>query len=526
MRNGSVHLNHSPGYQSTLDSSVLGPDETLPLIRALCDNLAVAGVVYCHWKSNDALDRSARGENDLDLLVRRADIQRFTEVLCALGFKEAKLPPTRQMPGVLDYHGLDEASGRLVHVHAHYQLIIGEDMTKNVHLPLEGPYLASATRVELFPMPEPSIELIVFVIRMMLKHATWDTALTGIGKLKPAERRELDYLQTRADHARMHELLKAHLPNINPHLLDRCLDALSSGASLWSRLRAGSQLQRALRAHTRYNVWTDSLLKMGRRGVRGCQRRLVKVAPRTFAQPRKRLTRGGTIIAVVGGDGAGKSTVVDAAQRWLGKQLDVLPAHMGKPEWSWLTIVTRGLLGLVRRIKWADYASFADARYTADGTASFPGYALLLRELCTARDRYRTYAKMRRYATNGGFVVCDRFPLRQIQLMDGPQIPHLVPAEKTSSLIRLLARWEADYYARILSPDLLIVLRLDPEIAINRVVDRAIALGQREDAAAVRLRNQEIWQADWSDSRAYVIDASQSAEHVISELKALIWSRL
>ena len=102
---------------------------TLSLVYKLCKALEAEGVVYCHWKSNAALDRSARGDNDLDLLVSRADVQRFTEILHQLGFKEAWVPPEQQMPGVLDYYGYDGDANRLVHVHAHYQLILGHHMT-------------------------------------------------------------------------------------------------------------------------------------------------------------------------------------------------------------------------------------------------------------------------------------------------------------------------------------------------------------------------------------------------------------
>ncbi|MEJ2599929.1 MAG: hypothetical protein P8Z00_16465 [Anaerolineales bacterium] len=50
----------------------------LVLIRRLSQALETEGITYCHWKSNNALDRSENGVNDLDLLVERADIPRFT----------------------------------------------------------------------------------------------------------------------------------------------------------------------------------------------------------------------------------------------------------------------------------------------------------------------------------------------------------------------------------------------------------------------------------------------------------------
>src|SRR4030066_1638502 len=94
----------------------------LPLIQALCDGLIQEGIDYCHWKSNQAIDRSASGENDLDLLVSRADEQDFTEILSRLGFKQALEYSKYRIPGILDYYGHDQKTGRFVHVHAHYQL--------------------------------------------------------------------------------------------------------------------------------------------------------------------------------------------------------------------------------------------------------------------------------------------------------------------------------------------------------------------------------------------------------------------
>src|SRR5215211_6969672 len=118
----------------------------LPIVEELCHILRAENIDYCHWKSNNMLERSANGDNDLDLLINRADGSRFTEILFRLGFKQAHAPGEKQMPGVLDYYGYDEQAEKWVHVHAHYQLIMGHDMTKNFRLALERPYLASAVQ--------------------------------------------------------------------------------------------------------------------------------------------------------------------------------------------------------------------------------------------------------------------------------------------------------------------------------------------------------------------------------------------
>jgi len=160
-----------------------------------------------------------------------------------------------------------------------------------------------------------------------------------------------------------------------------------------------------------------------------------------------------------------------------------------------------------------------------------PGYPWLLREACRARDRYWTYRTARRFAANGGLVIVDRFPLPQIQLMDGlqaerfmsqlmngAQADRFLSPHRASRLAKVLVKLEDSYYQQIVLPELLIVLRVDPEIAVQRKTD--------EDVASVRERCTEIWELNWEHTDAHIIDGSKSKRDVLTELKALIWSRL
>ena len=65
------------------------PATPLPLIKKLCEALNSQQVSYCHWKSNWKLNRWLTGDGDLDLLVQRADKQRFIAIVSGLGFKQA-----------------------------------------------------------------------------------------------------------------------------------------------------------------------------------------------------------------------------------------------------------------------------------------------------------------------------------------------------------------------------------------------------------------------------------------------------
>ena len=167
---------------------------TLPAVIKLCERLKTERIDYCHWKSNAAIDRSASGDNDLDLLVSRADAQRFTVLLDQLGYKESHVLPDEQLPGIRDFYGYDETTARLIHVHAHFQLVLGHDLTKNYHLPIERHTWILRFRENCLEYLLRNLNSSVFVIRMVLKHSTLDAILMRHGSLSASERRELEFL--------------------------------------------------------------------------------------------------------------------------------------------------------------------------------------------------------------------------------------------------------------------------------------------------------------------------------------------
>lgn len=484
----------------------------LCLIRRLCKELAVRNITYCHWKSNDVLARSASGENDLDLLVSRADAERMTALLHELGFKAAQEPAPWSMPGILDYYGYDHESGKLVHAHIHYQLILGEDMTKNYHLPLEKAYLASSVQGELFRTPAPAFELVIFIIRMILKHSTWDTILGRWGKLSKAEYRELGHLLEKSEDQDVGAVLRTHLPYIDAAFLSSCVQVLQPGCPIWQRIGTGHQLQRRLTAYARRTPWQDIGLRYWRRAQLAYRRRFGQL-------PRKQLCRGGALIAIAGGDGSGKSSAVEAAHQWLAGDFAVIKTHLGKPPWSRTTKIIRAFLKLERILTATPYIEWAAVLHEdRKNVPPFAVYCLALRAVCAARDIYWAYRDAQRNATNGNLVLCDRFPLPYLTWMEAPQIEHLVAPGQASWLLRKLIQWEKRYYQAISLPDLLVVLRIDPTIAAERRAD--------ESTLPVLARNQEIWALDWKQCDVHLLDASQPLPAVHAALKSILWTNL
>jgi thymidylate kinase len=484
------------------------PAGPIPLIRKLCDTLNAQRISYCQWKSNWKLHRWLVGEGDLDLLIDRADAQRFTGLIQGLGFKQAEPSSDRMVPGILNFYGFDQEACKFVHLHVHYHLVIGHDLTKNFHLPVEQLYLDSVRRTGIIPLPAVEFELVVFVLRMVLKHSTLESILRRGFKQRPsisAVEQELQELKSKADPARVAAILAQVAPGVDPGFFNSCEQSLRTSSSLRSRTAARRELQRRLRTFARRPIGKDALLKL----YRGVTRTVTKSI---FHRPaRKKFVNGGLLIAIVGGDGAGKTTALNALNKWLGKKFVTKSFHIGKPARSPLTLITIGCLRIRQLLGNNSNRAIKDE-------SAFPGYLQLVRWVFAGRDRCRLYTKARRFATNGGIALCDRYPLPQVRRMESANISHMVEAPRQNAVVRRLLRVEAAYYEKIMAPDLLIVLRLEPEIAVRRKTT--------ESEHHVRSRTQEIWGMDWEGSNAYVINAAQSVEDVLKQLQSIIWAKL
>ena len=225
------------------------------------------------------------------------------------------------------------------------------------------------------------------------------------------------------------------------------------------------------------------------------------------------------MIAIVGGDGSGKTLAVSGLSSWLGKNLDVVSVHLGKPRWSWTTRVVRTALKIARAITRRPYVSASTLLYTQTASCSvFDLYCLSLRAVCLARDRHRAYARCRRLATTGRLVLCDRFSLPEATTMEVPIIDRFLNESRPSALLEYLMRLERRYVDSIMPPEVLLVLRVHSAIAAQRRVG--------EDSRVVTLRNDEIGKADWSRSPARLIDANRSRGEVLAELKTAVWAAL
>jgi thymidylate kinase len=310
---------------------------------------------------------------------------------------------------------------------------------------------------------------------------------------------QLDYFDGRCNRDELAVVLAKQLPTLDLPLVDRCLQALRGEINpleaAWVRLT----LYRRLKAHLRRPSIEALTAATGEKLLPGFIRLML-------FDGRMRPATGGLVFALSGGDGAGKSTCAHQLRHWLSGHLPTLHAHLGRPPRSLLTFLVGGALKLeswlYHRIK----------RQRPAGS-----FIELLRHLCTARDRYLLYQKVRRFAASGGVAICERYPIHEDRVLVGPCIPGAMAANP-GRWARMLASQEESYYQAMLPPDLVCVLRLDPELAVKRKPE--------EPADYVRARARVVWETKWSRPNIRVIDASRPLADVVIDLKNVLWSAL
>jgi hypothetical protein len=298
---------------------------TLGVVTDLFRRFHAEGVVYCHWKSNEHLDASMVGETDFDLLVDRQDALAVAEIFSQMNVKRFVVAPFHQYPGVEDYLCVDRDTAKLIHLHVHYQLTVGERLLNGYRVPWEE--LVLSTRVlderhEIY-VADPHVELVLLVTRAALKLRLRDLLL-GMFRRTHFQHKvlvEFAWLVQRIERGRLLDVARPLVGTRAAGVLLEMVDAPPRKRRLLTFRRSAEP---SLRSYRTYSTWGARI----RRWLLEARTLWWWIENRYYGVPKnssRTCPQGGVMIAFVSDDAALKSTIARAVAEWLAEEVAVVP---------------------------------------------------------------------------------------------------------------------------------------------------------------------------------------------------------
>ena len=490
------------------------------LTQVLINRFNQEGVLYCHWKSNIDLAKTLEGELDIDLLVANHSLAHATDILIQLGFKPAAPRWGSSPSGVFHYYGYDPNQTDLVHLHMFTRVITGESFLKSHWLPFEEMLLGHTYSVNGLVVTSKETELVLFVLRMFIKYGSFlDVARLLRGDKKVRE--ETLWLKEGSNMKEVRTLLEKYCPVVDDEIFIDCLNSILNKASYLTKWKLSYQIRRRLRMYRKYSFWG---------WLFGHVQLLIGILIKRIRKQKgsKILLSGGTIIAIVGADATGKSTLVLETSRWLRKNFVASTVHAGKPPSTLLTVPVNFLLTLYRRLKRKSRPGKLEKESAAitvlEEGKNLNSLIYAIRAVGLAWDRRALLWKVRQAAANGEIIVCDRYPTNTFGIMDSPRLLE-DPTQKgfVASVHNWLARIEKNLYHQIPPPDIVLRLRVSLEIARQRNAAREIV----DDETYLQSRHQQAQIWFMSGTRSIQdIDTDLPLVETLLAVKQAVWSSL
>ena len=482
-------------------------------IRSLFSSLEQRGVRYCHWKSNIRLEETLAAAEDIDLLVDQRDAGPFHAALLENGFKLTQSRSGIGHPGVFHALGLDEASAQLVHVHAYFQIVSGDSLAKSYRLPIERSLLEQTRYLHGVRVPTPEAELVLFALRIALKHTGLIEILMTCRHYRSVSR-ELGWLREAANAQRAEALCTAWFPSIDPLLLRQLLDAIEAERAVARRVVIGWRIARRLRALRRLSPMLGALSRLWR---------VLSLLAKRFGRRRDLILQtGGMIVALVGPKATGKTTIGDALATQLGEHLDVIRIHAGKPRATALTLLPHLFVPAARLLLLKE----SSGEYEKPERRREQRYSLVyvLRMTLLAYDRRKLLGRALRAATAGSVVISDRYPSESAGAIDSSCFDEAAVAKCGSPLKRWLMKRERALYKGLPKPGLLLRLTAPIETTIDRDARRLKQGGP--DAAAVRRRWELESRPEFSGTPEIRLDTNRPLHETIRTVVGTVWAAL
>lgn len=495
--------------------------------RDLFAALKKENVAWCSWKSNEHLLDGLEGKTDIDLLFREQDRFRVIDIMRECGFVLFQAPPYRSYPGIIDMISIRPESGKILHAHCHFLLTMGEKYLKNHVLPWNDialKIITSSALSEDINIISPTIEAVLLIIRKALKLRIRETygakANKHIGSA--GFRRELDWLRKRTTAS---ELADCATELLDESTSQSICDIFENGATLERLLK----LKKLLRKISKKRKWqrlpipAAMLLAWHHEIIYLFSRVLEKTGQHEKLVRRRILPGEGAVVAILGPDGSGKSTITKTITSQWGGKLDIARVYMGTGEGA-QTFLQRLLnISFSIALKLKKQSPEKVKEQTEQTALPNPPWSVLLIAITGVLGKRKQIKRVARLKKRGFLIICDRWPQNQISGMnDGPLLTQCISHPKF--LFRTIAKWEKRQFEHIcgkMQPDLIIRLIPTLETAVARKAENAEMRGIIEEKIKSLIEIQfpsNITQVD--------LDADVPLENALSSVRKTIWSTL
>jgi len=458
-------------------------------------------VIYCHWKSINHLKEALSGETDLDIIVSTENAVKAEIVALSSGFVKMETEYLRKYPGVHDYVAYDSNRNLFIHLHLHYQFVLGDRWVKAFRLPLESQVLKRRVFSDEFStwVVSPGDELLLFCTRMSIKYKNSFTKKNII--------REAKYLVQRCDDEKSISDLKSDYPAAVSVL---ALELLNKNCAKISRSFV-KKVRKSMAIYRRMSLVKFRMLS----NIRFFYRLIIEFNRRKrniFSFGRRTLPFGGLVVAFVGMDGSGKTSAIARNTQFFAKQMDVSSVFIGSGRSGapWYRCLIFYIMGSKAKLK----------SHKQVGTEKkYPPYYLLWVALFLS-DRIKRIRELFKMKSSGQLVFVDRWPQDKISgSLDGPRLQRL---NQKSILFNRIKKMEMESIklSKMFYPDLVLRFIISPENSIMRKPGE-LTLEQANQAF------KDLIEIKWpAESMVLDIDADRPIEEVDIQVRKAIWSKI
>ncbi|MFS1867041.1 hypothetical protein [Vibrio breoganii] len=471
----------------------------LDIYSDLFKQLNIENIFYCSWKSNHNLEGFLNGNGDLDLYVSYRDKNKFELELSRLGFKVVE-SYVASYPYVQHYIGLDTKTCKLVHLHVYFKIVTGESNSKNYIFPLDKWLKRNISGTREIPTLSDEAQLVVYLLRFFIKIGSPLSILLFFRDITKYKE-ELNSINAK------------EVVDLPDFISNDCFSELYESFendSFFGKLKTSWKLKRALSGLKRKNTFAHLFYK---------QKNLVKrVVNKLFLKQKKNL-KTGSLIAICGLDGSGKSTAVDSLVDFYSQQFTTHIIHIGRPNPTLLTFPFWMVTRIAERFKHSKKSESKSVKEFIPSTNV--GIISAFRYFILSYERYQTAKHALKLVMKGHVVIADRYPTMSYGKMDSPRILH---KEKMGRLYSYFHNKEKKLYQSILPCDLALHLFVPVEVAIERNRKR-IKLGKETDN---EIRARYLINSDllFKSDNYCKIDATENIEKVRVSLIKTSWNHL